>query len=260
MLAEAEDGAVRSIAFAASGQTGWVLPLYELALLTATTFARRNIHVELTLATPEPAPLSLFGDEASEAMRSLLKDRDIGLRTRCDPSRFEAGRLDLGAGGWLEVDRVVALPRLEGRRILGLEQDADGFVATDLSGRVLGQPDLYAAGDITDFPIKQGGIATQQADVVAEAISARAGAGLEPRRFAPVLRGLLLTGEAPRYLRKEGPTADVADDALWWPPNKIAGRYLAPFLARYGALEMGPPADRAAIEIEVEVESQTGTS
>ena len=35
---------------------------------------------------------------------------------------------------------------------------------------------VYAAGDATDFPIKQGGLATQQADAVAERIAARAGA------------------------------------------------------------------------------------
>jgi sulfide:quinone oxidoreductase len=51
-----------------------------------------------------------------------------------------------------------------------------------------------------------------------------------------VLRAILLTGGAPLYLRHEphggrGDTSVVADEALWWPPAKIAGRYLAPFLA-----------------------------
>ena len=35
---------------------------------------------------------------------------------------------------------------------------------------------VYAAGDITTFPVKQGGIATQQADAAAEAIAAELGA------------------------------------------------------------------------------------
>ena len=54
--------------------------------------------------------------------------------------------------------------------------------------------------------------------------------------FRPVLRGLLLTGSAPRYLRADlggKPTdpSDASEHALWWPPSKIAGRWLAPYLA-----------------------------
>jgi CBS domain-containing protein len=55
-------------------------------------------------------------------------------------------------------------------------------------------------------------------------------------RFRPVLRGLLLTERRPHYLRRElavdpevAPAASF--DALWWPPTKIVGRHLAPFLA-----------------------------
>jgi sulfide:quinone oxidoreductase len=53
---------------------------------------------------------------------------------------------------------------------------------------------------LTQFPLKQGGIATQQADVAAASIAAHAGADIEPHPFRPVLRGLLLTGMTPRYL------------------------------------------------------------
>ena len=60
-----------------------------------------------------------------------------------------------------------------------------------------------AAGDLTQVPIKQGGIAAQQADAAAEAIAAEAGVALEPTPFRPVLRGLLLTGSFPRYLLSE---------------------------------------------------------
>jgi hypothetical protein len=106
----------------------------------------------------------------------------------------------------------------------------------DLHGRVEGQDDVYAAGDATTSPIKQGGIATQQADAAAEAIAARAGAPVDPKPFRPVLRGLLLTGSTPRYMRAEvsggrGEDWAVSEQALWWPPSKIAGRWLAPYLA-----------------------------
>ena len=64
-------------------------------------------------------------------------------------------------------------------------------------------PDVFAAGDATDQPIKQGGLATQQADAAAELIAAEAGARVTPRPFRRVLRGVVLTGEAPLYLRRD---------------------------------------------------------
>jgi sulfide:quinone oxidoreductase len=158
--------------------------------------------------------------------------------------------------GVVEAERVVALPRLEGSRIPGVPSDAHGFVPTDDFGRVGSEEDVYAAGDVTQFPLKQGGIATQQADAAAAAIAARAGAPVEPVRFKPVLRGLLLTGMTPRYLRAEAGTARSAVDAeaLWWPPAKIVGRYLAPFLATHlGTAQtqsQRPPSDAVPVEVE----------
>jgi sulfide:quinone oxidoreductase len=260
LLAEAESGSVRSIAFAVPRAATWPLPLYELALLTATHLEQHK-HVELALVTPEAAPLGLFGDAASDAVRTLLSERGIRLHTGRYPAGYEAGRLELVPETTLLAERVVALPRLEGSQILGIPQDADGFIATDLSGRVRGLTGVYAAGDITQFPIKQGGIAAQQADAVAEAIAAKAGAAVQPHRFQPVLRGLLLTGGAPRYLRSEpsgghGDTGTVAGEALWWPPAKIVGRYLAPFLAGYGGLDItGPTNHPGALEIEIDLPS-----
>jgi sulfide:quinone oxidoreductase len=246
LLDDAESGSIRSIAFALPDASAWPLPLYELALLTARRLEHGANAVALTLVTPEPAPLSLFGEAATEAVRALLREHGIKLLAGTRPVRYESGRLELVPEGTLLAERVVALPRLEGTRILGIPQDADGFIATDLSGRVHGLAHVYAAGDITQFRIKQGGIATQQADAVAEEIAAQAGASVQPHRFRPVLRGLLLTGDTPRYLRRDplgdhDETSAVAGDALWWPPSKIAGRYLAPFLARYAELELKLP-------------------
>jgi CBS domain-containing protein len=127
---------------------------------------------------------------------------------------------------------------------------------------VIGLRDVYAAGDITSFPVKQGGIAAQQAEVAATSIASSAGADVEPRTFRPVLRGVLLTGDAPRYLRREitggfGETSAVATEPLWWPPAKIVGRHLAPFLGAFAGVE-APPTDAApsgSLEVEVELEA-----
>jgi hypothetical protein len=39
---------------------------------------------------------------------------------------------------------------------------------------------------------------------------------------------------------------------LWWPPGKIVGRYLAPFLAGLGVLEAEPASAEEALRIEIE--------
>ena len=94
---------------------------------------------------------------------------------------------------------------MEGPRIDGLPADANGFIPVDDHGRVKGTEDVYAAGDGTNFPIKQGGLGTQQADAVAPHIAHRLGASVEPEPFRPVLRGKLLTGQESLSMK-----ADVA--------------------------------------------------
>jgi hypothetical protein len=114
--------------------------------------------------------------------------------------------------------------------IEGLPMDVDGFLPTDAHGRVAGLSDVYAAGDVTTFPIKQGLIATQQADAVAEAIAEDAGARVEPRPFRPKLRGPMLTGDGERYIAPDA-EGGLDPEPEWWPPVKIPGKYLAPYLA-----------------------------
>ena len=76
----------------------------------------------------------------------------------------------------LEVDRVVALPLLHGPQLAGAPAESDyGFIPVDVHGRVKGLQNVYAAGDSTNFPIKQGGLATQQADAVASHLGLAAG-------------------------------------------------------------------------------------
>jgi sulfide:quinone oxidoreductase len=99
--------------------------------------------------------------------------------------------------------------------------------------RVQGAERVYAAGDMTSRTIKQGGLASQQADVVAQAIAWAEGKAPAPAPYRPVLRGLLLTGETPRYLRNDSERGSeaVAGEPPWWPAHKIASRHLGPYLA-----------------------------
>ncbi len=237
LLRDLERDHIRRVAFAVPAATSWPLPLYELALMTAKHARDRGLsNVKLSIVTPEAEPLEVFGMRASSALRELLAERGIELLTERTPDTVEDGRLSLVPSSAIEADRVVSLPRLRGPSLPGVPHDHDGFIPVDLHQYVGDELDVYAAGDATTCPIKQGGVAAQQADAAAESIAARAGASVDPRPFRPVLRGLLLTGAEPRYMRSEvsgGQDVDseISDHILWWPPGKIAGRYLAPALA-----------------------------
>ena len=261
LLREIEAGDVRRVAFAVPAGASWSLPLYELALMTAGWLAERGIAgVELSVVTPECDPLEIFGTDASRAVRALLDERGIALHACAFPVEARDGELVLVPGAVVPADRVVALPRLKGPRIDGIPQTLDGFIPVDASGRVVGMMDVYAAGDVTTFPVKQGGIAAQQADAAAEAIAAAAGAPVAPAPFRPILRGLLLTGSQPRYLRQDiaggtGNTSLADHEPLWWPPAKIVGRHLAPFLAKIAGTDLPPepPPDRRSVQVNVEL-------
>jgi sulfide:quinone oxidoreductase len=264
LLAEITAGTVKRVAFVVPSGAVWSLPIYELALMTAAHLAARQTEgVELMLVTPEEEPLQLFGRAGSEAIRELLDERGIDVHCGSYPAEVVDGELQLMPDGRIAVDRVVALPRLKGLRLDGLPQTLDGFIPIDAQGRVPGLADVFAAGDITSFPVKQGGIAAQQADTAAESIAASAGADLTPQPFRPVLRGLLLTGAQPRYLRHEltggaGENATASSEPLWWPPAKIVGRHLAPFLAAFAGVTSPAeaPAAAGALAIEVELDAK----
>jgi sulfide:quinone oxidoreductase len=264
LLRDAASANVRSVAFVIPWGAVYSLPAYELALLTADHLERRGLGgVEITLVTPEHEPLQAFGPTASEALRELFADRGIALRTGAYPKDVVDGAVRLIPEGEVVADRVVALPRLEGAPIDGIPQTVFGFVPVDAHCHVTGVEDVYAAGDITSFTVKHGGLATQQADAAAEAIAASVGADVVPERFRPILRGMLLTGRRPRYLRRElrvDPEVEptVSTDALWWPPAKIVGRHLAPFLASIDAegdsLVEPAPDEAAVVVVEREIE------
>ncbi len=256
MLTESAERPPQTVAFVVPPGVTWSLPLYELALLSRRRAEELGLReLALLVVTPEASPLIMFGPAASDAVTELLSARGITVRAgtliREDPSEE---LILIPEDDRLEASSVIALPVIEGPQVRGLPVDDGGFIPIDDHARVQGVDDVYAAGDGTNFPIKQGGIGTQQADAAAEEIAARAGAELDPHPFHPVLRGKLLTGVESLNLRSEptgGGGEGVASlDYLWWPPHKVGGRYLASWLAGEASrLELEPPTHSVDVEV-----------
>lgn len=264
LLRDLDEGYVKRVAFVVPPGVAWALPAYELAMMTAwQAWGMGHDDVEVTVYTPEDAPLGLFGTRATAALRDDLEEAGVraesGVYVTEDP--LDPGRLVLLPGErTLEADRVVALPRAVGPAVSGLPVDARGFVPTDLYGKVPDVDAVWAAGDAIAFPVKQGGLAAQQADAAAEAIAAVCGVDVAPQPFHPVLRGMMLTGRGKAWMRNA--PAGVGEGAaerraLWWPPTKIAGRYLSPYLAARqepgGIDDTGQP-DGQPVDLDLERE------
>jgi sulfide:quinone oxidoreductase len=253
-------GRVERLVVTVPSRETWPLPAYELAIMAAVELRSRGLaDPDVALVTPETQPLEVFGPAAADAVASLLRARGVALHTARTPTSLVDRFLRTAEGRTIAADRVIALPGLAGPFIPGLPHDARGFIPTDAHACVIGCVGVYAAGDATTFPLRQGGLAAQQADAAAETIAARLGAIAHAEPFRPVLRGVLLTGGAPLYLhavlgtdetpvarRLQGTASSTAGPrALWWPPAKVAGRYLAPLLAtaRPTALLTSPMTD-----------------
>jgi sulfide:quinone oxidoreductase len=240
MLAELRAGVISSVAFAAPTGVTWTLPLYELALLTAREIDEHELSASVTMVTPEREALEVFGLEVSAAVTSLLRNRGVHLQRSTHAHSVTRSGIELVYGGMVSADRVIAIPRLTGRRLSGVPADWSGFVATDERGRVKDLQGVFAAGDMTQFPVKQGGLATQQADVIAAELTRLAGVDLPQEPFRYVLRTQLLGADGPLFLEAEldargRPSTSrrphISTDAPWWPPAKLFGRHLSPWMA-----------------------------
>jgi sulfide:quinone oxidoreductase len=260
LLRCAAETAPKRVAFVASPGAAWPLPVYELALMGKRRALELGLQdLECVIVTPEEAPLIMFGRLASDAVAELLSARRIRAVAAAHVTAVEGGAVRWVPGdGRLEISGAVALPALEGPAIDGLPADEHGFIPIDQHARVRGVERVYAAGDGTTFPIKQGGLATLEADAAAEHIAASIGAPVDPRPFHPVLRGRLLTGDESLSLEADvagGGEGTTSLDYLWWPPHKVSGRYLPAWLAgEEPRADPAPP--RHSLEVEVSLPTE----
>ncbi|HVW18667.1 MAG TPA: FAD-dependent oxidoreductase, partial [Solirubrobacteraceae bacterium] len=242
------NGDVRSVAIVVPPAVGWTLPAYELALLLRRVAGAR---AAIALLTPEDTPLHAFGPHVSDAIADLLAGAGVELHTSAYCMPHSRGRVSIRPHlEQLVFDRVISMPVLHGPGLAGLPADRDGFLPTDRRGRVIGAPHVHAAGDATTFPVKQGGLATQEADAAAADVVRALGADVPERQFRPVLRGKLVIDGTPRFLHHPAHggagEGSISTSPLWSPAEKLGGRLLTPALRRGG----GGLSARPATELE----------
>jgi sulfide:quinone oxidoreductase len=211
-----------SVAIVVPPGTSWTLPAYELALLTAVRGGR-----DVRVVTGETTALEAFGPGAQPAIRALLDRCGVVVETGCAP--------EIGADVGDLAKTVIALPLLAGPAIGGLPLDAHGFVRVDGQMAVVETDHVHGAGDATAGPIKQGGLAGQQADTAATAIVRSCGSDALAVAYEPVLRGKLIAADGEElFLRRalDGHEAgEASGDRLWEPAGVVCAWRLARWLA-----------------------------
>jgi sulfide:quinone oxidoreductase len=253
LLRDMEEGYTKRVAFVIPTGAVWPLPLYEIAMMTAREVAGMGIDdAELTVITPEAVPLAMFGSQASTVVRDELDAAGIGLET-ATVARVQRGHtlqvVLQPTVRRLEVDRVVALPGVEGPAIPGTTHNAAGFILVGRDGQMRGSETVWAAGDVIAYPVKFGGLATQQADRVAAEIAARTGIEPAPGPAGLKLQGVLMTGGQPRSLGAGPATSPPARRPMWRPTGKVFGKYLTAFLAE---LESSPQSEDDPVGVVIE--------
>jgi sulfide:quinone oxidoreductase len=253
LLRDLEEGYTKRVAFVIPPGAVWPLPLYEIALMTAREVWGMGIDdSDLTVITPEAVPLAVFGTAAAAALREELDGVGIHLES-ATVARVQRGHpLEIvlqPSTRRLEVDRVIALPGVEGPRIPGTTQNDAGFILVGANGQMGDSDCVWAAGDAIAYPVKFGGLASQQADAVAADLAARISGGEPPAPAALTLRGVLMTGATPRRLGGASPTSPADDRPLWRPEAKVSGTYLTPYLERLeGAVDPGERGDAVVVQ------------
>jgi sulfide:quinone oxidoreductase len=238
LVQDVEGGYLDSLAFLIPERIGWQLPVYELALMMAGRAFDMEAQLAITIVTSEAAPLAAFGGTVSARVAEVLARARIEVLTSSTAETPAGGEVLVEPGGRrLSPKHIIALPELFGPSLRGLPAAEHGFLPVDSHGRVRDAGPVFAAGDATDFPVKHGGLAAQQADVAAEAIAALAGAPVEPQPFRPLLQAAILTDGKPLYLTAEldgtrAVTSEVSDEPGWSPKQKTVARLLGPYLER----------------------------
>ena len=236
LMRQLREGRIGSLAFVEPPAPARSFDLYDLAIDAAVSLRRQGVGADLTLVTAQPGPLAILGVRASGALRHTLEAHGLRVVESAYVRSIGYGEIELVPGPRrIVAERVIAAPRLTGRRLQHVPSDRDGFVPVDPQGRVRGLEAVFAAGDCTPFPVKHPSLAAQQADVVAAAIAADAGVPVAGERFTPMLSGILpsrlrwyvqapLTGGA-------GDAARVSAHPPWPPTLRFDARFLAPRLA-----------------------------
>lgn len=203
---------------------------YEGAMLMEGFFLSHHLRhkVEISLYTPEPAPMPVAGPANSEAVEELLAHKGIAFHARKQLAAVEDGELRFEDGETAAFDLLATVPPHRAPQVVrdaGLSDDS-GWVPVDRHTLATAHEGVYAIGDVTrivlpdglPFP-KAGVFAHGQAEVVAQNIAAEILGHAKRQQF---------DGNGYCFLETGGGAAGMAQGDFYADPRHITLRTPSP--------------------------------
>lgn len=157
---------------------------YEGAMLLEGFFHSRHIrhNIELSIHTPEPAPMPVAGKDAGEAVLEMLAHKGVAFHGERELTGVKKGEMTFADKSTAEYDLLITVPP---HRVPKLVEESDlagkdGWIEVDPYSLETKHEGVFAIGDIANIPLydgmllpKAGVFAHGQAEVVARNIASR---------------------------------------------------------------------------------------
>jgi sulfide:quinone oxidoreductase len=147
---------------------------FEAALLADALLRKRGVRdaIEIVVTIPDPNPMPVAGPAAGAAVRAVLDERGIALRSGWSPASVDAGAREVAYanGERLRYDVLLAVPPHRAPAVVrgsGLA-DASGWIAVDPGTLATADPRVHAVGDVTAIKLPGAGM-LPKAGIMAEA-------------------------------------------------------------------------------------------
>lgn len=155
----------------------WTGPIYELALMTATwlTWVGARDSFDLHILTPELRHVEALGEKVHDQLAESLIVRGIRATLGARATAVKRDTVRLGDGEEVPFDLLINAAVYHGAGLKNdLPVDEKGFYRTRTNTRqIVSDDQIYAVGDGSDYPVKQGFLALLQADAAGEHIASR---------------------------------------------------------------------------------------
>jgi len=214
--------------------------------------------LSFVLVSDVPNILPSFPAAFRARFHSILAARGIAVVTGAPVTAVETGRLMLAGYGPLAADEILWTTQAAPSRWLakaGLPLDARGFLKVDSTLRVIGQDDVFAAGDTIAFADRQlpksGVYAVRAGPALADNIR-RALTGRSLRRFKPQREALYLVSTGGRHA--VGTRNGVVVEGAWvwrwkdWIDRRFMRKYNDLPEMKVAPAALPPLADREALK------------
>ncbi len=152
-------------------------PLYEMVFMLETWLHRNGVRkqVDITWTTFEETYIQVFGPRLHEIVVQEFEQRGVIGYNKYTVEKVDKNEVVYHNGQHLPFDLLISFPPYVASTLFSsLPVDDRGFITTNLTTRqVADHSEIYAVGDASDFPVKQGFLAFTQSDAAAEHLAAK---------------------------------------------------------------------------------------